>query len=602
MNKLDIKKQNTIYIVLLSLIILIGCIRLTYLFSLRDGHHVDETWTYSFANSYYNTPVIDGADATPDLYTGKWIEGAVFNDFISVSEEHRFSFDAVMHNKKDDLSPALYALILHLVSSFFPGVFSWGFAFAINLLFYIPTIVLVYIISKEFTHSDICGLVCSAFYIFSGCCMGNYLYLRVYSLFTFLTVLTLWLFIRIYKKVGKQSANLALLVLTALLGSFTHYYYLVIAFFFTAFTILALLLKKQLKTGAAVGSVMLCTELVYLLIYQPARKVFLPFTGRRRSVTGGINFPYSMDLSVANIRFFNGSVGFYIPFSYGNVMYFLGAVAFAAITVFLIFFLFRNENWMKKAKVILLSACKKIAYKALAFFKSFDMTIYVAMLSAICYLLIIPISANIINMGFVERYFFPAMTVFSIAFISIISKIIIYCIESNFKKSISIFLTVAVSLVLVLLSIRSNMYVTLFRFRDMHESELRNEVSGKDCYVIVSTLSDLLWLSPIINESNNVYVDLQKSFDGEMLSVPSLDDDDVLLFVRTGLISDEDKEALMADPENYEIYIASYGNSKCPSDILQIIEDESGVSFSDAADYSSFIGDIGIYTGESSGK
>jgi len=74
------------------------------------------------------------------------------------------------------------------------------------------------------------------------------------------------------------------------------------------------------------------------------------------------------------------------------------------------------------------------------------------------------------------------------------------------------------------------------------------------------------------------------------------------LFVRTGLISDEDKEDLMADPESYEIYVASYGNSKCPSDILQIIEAESGVSFSDAAEYSSFIGDIGIYNGESTEK
>ena len=41
----------------LGLIILFAVIRLICLYNARDGHHVDETWSYGFANSYYDPQI-----------------------------------------------------------------------------------------------------------------------------------------------------------------------------------------------------------------------------------------------------------------------------------------------------------------------------------------------------------------------------------------------------------------------------------------------------------------------------------------------------------------------------------------------------------------
>ena len=189
------KYKNLQFGLFLVLIILTGVIRLVVIFNERDGHHVDETWSYGFANSYYDpyiytdnrAGITNGPEKVKNFET--WITGDVFNDYLSVAPDQRFSFDSVIYNKEEDLGPLLYELILHVICSFFPDTFSWWYAFLFNLLLYVPTVILICLISYEMSDSKLCGLLASAYYIFSGCGTGAFLYLRVYSLFTFLSVL-----------------------------------------------------------------------------------------------------------------------------------------------------------------------------------------------------------------------------------------------------------------------------------------------------------------------------------------------------------------------------------------------------------------------------
>ena len=76
----------------LGLIILFAVIRLIYLFSLRDGHHVDETWSYGYANSYYMPHVFGGYSEETERNIGEWTTGKAFKNYITVSEDQRFSF------------------------------------------------------------------------------------------------------------------------------------------------------------------------------------------------------------------------------------------------------------------------------------------------------------------------------------------------------------------------------------------------------------------------------------------------------------------------------------------------------------------------------
>ena len=127
--------------IVLALIIAFGIVRLILIFSTRDGHHVDEVWSYGFANSYYQANVYGWDDEINRINVDEWIKGEVFKDYITVSEDEAFAYDSVLYNKRYDLSPVLYALILHTVSSFFPGVFSWYFAFSVSLCFFALSVI-----------------------------------------------------------------------------------------------------------------------------------------------------------------------------------------------------------------------------------------------------------------------------------------------------------------------------------------------------------------------------------------------------------------------------------------------------------------------------
>ena len=242
------EKKNIKAVIFLVLIILIGMIRLIYIYSLRDGHHVDETWSYGFANSYYEPNVFGWADESHWKNIGEWVSGDVFKDYITVSPDQRFSFDSVWYNKQNDLSPIVYAFLLHFVSSFFPGVFSWNFAFAISLVFFVLTVIFVFLISREFTGSPLCGCLCSLYYVFSGCGTGNFLYLRVYHILTFLTLWLFYLMMRVYKAEKDTFKVYCLLPVVTLLGCLTHFYFLILAFFFTAFFCIGFLFRKRIAS------------------------------------------------------------------------------------------------------------------------------------------------------------------------------------------------------------------------------------------------------------------------------------------------------------------------------------------------------------------
>ena len=73
--------------IVLALIIAFGIVRLILIFSTRDGHHVDEVWSYGFANSYYQANVYGWDDDINRINVDEWIKGNVFKDYITVSEE-----------------------------------------------------------------------------------------------------------------------------------------------------------------------------------------------------------------------------------------------------------------------------------------------------------------------------------------------------------------------------------------------------------------------------------------------------------------------------------------------------------------------------------
>ena len=581
----------------LGLIILFAVIRLICLFNARDGHHVDETWSYGFANSYYDPQIYYDFNVSDDKNYGEWISGEVFKDYITVSPDHRFAFDSVISNARMDLSPPLYVLVLHFVCSFFPDTFSWWFAFAISLFCYIPSLIFIYLISVEITDSKFCGYLSVIYYVFCGCGTANFLFLRVYHMFTLFALALFWLIDRIIKcNKGKCIPLYFCLLIPSILGYLTHFYFLVIAFAFTLFGALALLIKKRWRSSLSLCLIMLLSVVCFFVIYPDSLRLLLPYSSGETSSTGYYTFPYYFDLAVANIRFFTGTIGFAIDFNIFDVITLLGAIAFVAILAALVCFLFRNEQWMKKIIAGSKNICAKVFGVLKAFFKQFDISIFVALFSVLFYLFVIPYSATLTNMGFTERYFFPAMAVFVIIYVSFVGMLIRNISDKASKKKALCYSGIAVVfIILTLQNYRSDKLTHMFRFNNMDDKSFTSDVTGKDCYVVIKSGRDMVYLSSILMYSDNVYIDYQKFVLEDDYVYPQMDKNCLFVLLKESLLTDKEKEEF-----NNELDLEQFGlnppeMNKTIEEIKRELEEQSGYSYELINEHPAFIGMTDVY-------
>lgn len=546
--------------IFLMVIIALAVIKLCVIFSTRNGHHIDETWSYGLANSYYAphlyTDMPDGKPYGREEYKniGYWISGDVLKDYITVSPDERFSFASVIYNKREDISPSLYELLLHFVCSFFPGSFSWNYAFSINIVLYVFTIVLVFFISKRFTGDELSALAVTLCYVLSGATTSNYLYLRVYPLFTTLALALLFILSSItdLKKKRISAVYYVAAFLLTFLGSFTHFYFMIIACFFTATLAFYMLCKKEFDRFLRICYTELCAVLFYFNVYPYSLGRILPFVTGDDSMAAQ-SFPYFWELAVANKHFFQGTLGIYLEINIFDVVTIAFYLVFFAIIIALFCFLFRTSakfsGFLKSVKI------KLHGFAAIwkKFFASFDASIYAALISTILYLIVVPMTANFVNMGFVERYFFPAIVVFAIAIYSL-------CIVAVKKLNIcgrkfTFIIQICACVLVGVMLYRTDEYTNIFRFNLTEDSELHDAVAGADCFVITRQPSNLIWLSSELLDCSNVYVEVTKYALEDQYVFPDLKPYCYILINEHGFLSQDN---LVQNNDNAVVRLMDY--------------------------------------------
>lgn len=592
------EKKNTKAVIFLVLIILVGMIRLIYIYSLRDGHHVDETWSYGFANSYYEPNVFGWADESHWKNIGEWVSGDVFKDYITVSSDQRFSFDSVWYNKQNDLSPIVYAFLLHFVSSFFPGVFSWNFAFAISLVFFVLTVIFVFLISREFTGSSLCGCLCSLYYVFSGCGTGNFLYLRVYHILTFLTLCLFYLMMRVYKADKDTLKAYLPLPIVTLLGCLTHFYFLILAFFFTAFFCIGFLFRKRIASFFRIGFTMLFSVIAFFVIYPASLRFLIPYSGGRSTgstaVTGYYSYPYGWELRIANIHFFGSTIGFSIDCNLITLFEILVFTVMILLCFALLSFVFRNERWMIKMFHQIKNIRHSLSNYIVSVFSVSGVSAAVALASSVLTLIVIPYSARLYGMKYVERYFFAPMTLFIIFFVSFVFLSLKH-LFINLKKSIARIISIPVILILSLMCILSNRYMRDFGFLDMREKELTNVLSGQDVFVYARFERDMIWLSPVLADANRVYIVLEEMTDKPDFAMPELDEGCFVLVASDGFITEEQR-AEIEENGSYSVSTAvKPENDITLSEYLSDIKSSTGHNYELYDEFNTNIGMLNLY-------
>ena len=295
MNKTQNKSVSAKYMcaVILTVIIMLQFIAALYFSVRKTGCHYDEYY------SYYSSNVSAGL-SVPD---NGWMDVSDIRSEFMVLPNEGYNYGTVKLMQTYDVHPPMYYYVLYTVCSLTPGVFSKLQGLSINIFFHILTIILLFFICRRLYRqpdddnvlSYIPMIITVALYGFSPAILSGVMFIRMYSMLTFLCFLTIYVHLNMIagieeyreadetenshnSKIIKKQIEYAIgILILSFIGIMTHYYYIVFLFFTAAYTAIKLFVmpiykgnKKPDIKNACGYSVTVILALVLSVIYYPA--------------------------------------------------------------------------------------------------------------------------------------------------------------------------------------------------------------------------------------------------------------------------------------------------------------------------------------------
>ncbi len=190
-----------------------------------------------------------------DVYTEPvWIDAKQFTDYLTAGKEDRFNYLSVYFNVKDDNHPPLHFMLLHTMSSLFPGRVAPYLGCAINMLAVLGCILCFFRLGELFAEQGFLSAEAGTFFS----CLAGLLYglsqggvatvllIRMYGMVTFFCVALFTIHVKKWFEAGFEKKNKLLGTVTAL-GFLTQYFFLFYCLALAAVTAGGLLVKKRYR-------------------------------------------------------------------------------------------------------------------------------------------------------------------------------------------------------------------------------------------------------------------------------------------------------------------------------------------------------------------
>lgn len=260
--KLTIRKnQNRITIILLIAIILLGVVYRIYLGNEKAYLQIDEGYSYGLMN-YNKVDII----ANEDFYN-TWHSSEYYKDYLSISSEEAKDFLPVYENQKNDVHPPFYYLLLRIASSFTIDSFSKWTGIALNIIIYIVSTILIYLIANRIFKNKIYGLLIALINSFSISALETTIFIRMYALNALNLLIISYLHILYLNKDKLTWKELVTMSIFIIIGSLTHYYYLVFLFVLYVMYMISYLSKKNVKDAIKYTGMMVTSAVISLAIF-----------------------------------------------------------------------------------------------------------------------------------------------------------------------------------------------------------------------------------------------------------------------------------------------------------------------------------------------
>ncbi len=337
-----IAKKKYYVALVLGVLILAQLLYNTYVFAYKkEGLHSDENWSYCFANANYETLIYQDENGETQNFNA-WMDGQLFRDYIEVQRGHEFDYKAVLYNMSIELNPPLHSLVLHTICSFFPETFSVWYAYVINVIAFIFTMITMFFLAKGLGMSDKISLLVCAVYGFSQGALSTHIFLRGYALLTLFSVLFGYFHVKMIKRQEKNVIRIFLFIYIVMLaGTMTHFNFLILGFFYAIVFGGYFLLKKWWKKFALYALTMFISVVTAMVIWPRTFEVFMG-----SNEVYNIQMPLlweveqSLRLCIANTTGILYEFPSIVFWTYVKWILILGS-----IVLLLFCFLFRNEKW-----------------------------------------------------------------------------------------------------------------------------------------------------------------------------------------------------------------------------------------------------------------
>lgn len=298
-------KNNLPFAIAFSLLIGSLLAVLFYYANLKMGYDTDEIFTFGLSNSYFYELFASQYD--------KWHPSSDYFDFLTVNSTDKFRFDSVYYNQTQDVHPPLYYMIFHALSSFLPNTFSKWIGIGINIVFYLLICLVIYFLMNHLVKNKWVALLAVAFWGFSIGAISSVMFIRMYTMLTFGTILFLYVTIMLLQNEKVTLKNLLSIYVVSLIGILTQYYFLIAAFFTSFLLCIFLMVLKKWKAITAYTVTMICSIASAVLIYPAMLKhIFASYRGKEAfsSVASGSPDNLSKYMDIINSSFFGGRGGY----------------------------------------------------------------------------------------------------------------------------------------------------------------------------------------------------------------------------------------------------------------------------------------------------
>ncbi|MCI8352672.1 MAG: glycosyltransferase family 39 protein [Clostridia bacterium] len=223
--------------------------------------HIDEGYSYGLMN-YDKVDIMNNDD-----FYNNWHQNKYYEDYLTISKEEANDFTPVYENQKNDVHPPLFYLLLRGAASFTIDNFSKWTGIGLNLIIFIITSIMIYLVANKIFKNKLYAILVVLINGFTLASIDTTIFIRMYALNALNLLIISYLHIINLNKQELKIKDLLIMSVFIILGSLTHYHYLVFLFILYVIYMIKFIKSRNVKNAVKYTGLMIVSAIISLCIF-----------------------------------------------------------------------------------------------------------------------------------------------------------------------------------------------------------------------------------------------------------------------------------------------------------------------------------------------